>query len=381
MRERETKRALSNSIRLTYVITTEQNPEKIAHEIALEQTVELPADLIPHPSILEKIVGRVLNIQPESRNRYRVILEYSADIFADSFSRFLNMIFGNISFKRGIRLVEVTLPSDISQTFSGPAFGIEGLRAKAGILNRPLTCAALKPLGLSASELARICYEFSLGGIDIIKDDHNLGDHSFCTCQDRFRLCREAVLRAQEKTGKRTLYFAHVNGRVEAVRQQIDYAFTLEIDGLLVQPTVMGLDFFYSITRDKDLPFLLMAHPSLSGAFLGGCKEGISPGTWLGTLFRLAGADAVIFPSYSGRFSFNKATCREITHNLLAPLPGIAPSFPTPAGGMDISALPQILKFYPKDTIFLIGADLYRRGRNLQEKARQFSDILKGSFF
>ena len=40
--------------------------------------------------------------------------------------------------------------------FSGPRFGIEGLRARVGVIGRPLIPGALKPQGSTAAELAQI---------------------------------------------------------------------------------------------------------------------------------------------------------------------------------------------------------------------------------
>jgi len=362
-----------NWIRVSYLITTEENPQKLATEIAFEQTVEMPGHLISDPYILEKIVGQISEIQAEGENRYRVTVDYSPDILNGSLNQLMNLIFGNISLKKGIRLIDLTLPPDYLQKFTGPAYGVQGLRSRVGVWGRPLTCTALKPLGCSATDLARICFELSLGGIDIIKDDHNLGNQPRCSYQDRVRLCRQALLRAQEKSGRKTLYFTNINDSPQVMQQQIDYALELGVDGLLMQPVIIGLDYFRSIAENESYPFLLMAHPSLSGAFFTG-SEGIAPQVLLGTIFRLAGADAVIFPDFSGRFSFDELTCQQISTNLLAPLGALSPSFPTPAGGITLSNLPRIREKYPEDTIFLIGASLYELGQDLRENVKRFLD-------
>ncbi|MEW6379526.1 MAG: RuBisCO large subunit C-terminal-like domain-containing protein [bacterium] len=368
--------AQSNQIRASYLITTEEDPEKIATAIAFEQTVEMPEYLISDPRILEKIVGQISEIHAEGEDQYRIILEYSPDILNGSLNQFMNLVFGNISLMQGIRLIELALPPDFLQKFPGPAYGVSGLRSRTEIFGRPLTCTALKPLGCSAPELARICYELSLGGIDIIKDDHNLGNQPTCTYQDRVRLCREALLKAQEKSGRKSLYFTNINDSPGVMQQQIEYALELGVDGLLLQPVITGLDFFRSIAENQSYPFFLMAHPSLSGVFFTSSKEGIAPEILLGTLFRMAGADAVIFPDCSGRFAFDENTCRRISTNLLAPLGTILPSFPIPAGGIRLSNLPEVRGKYPEDTIFLIGAGLYGSGRNLQENVKRFLDQL-----
>lgn len=369
--------AQSNQIQASYLIITEENPEKVATEIALEQTVEMPRHLISDPYILENIVGRISEVHEETKNQYRITLEYSPDILTGSMGQLMNLIFGNISLKKGIKLIDLTLPPCFLRDYSGPAYGVEGLRNKTGVWGRPLTCAALKPLGCSALELAQICYELALGGIDIIKDDHNLGDQQACRYQDRVYLCRQALLKAQEKNGRKTLYFANINDCPHTMQQQIEYALELGVDGLLLQPVIMGLDLFRSIAENINYPFLLMAHPSMSGVFFSSNREGIAPEILLGTILRLSGADAVIFPDCSGRFPFDEATCRKISQKLLTPLGKILSSFPIPGGGISLSTLAKVQENYSDDTIFLIGSSLYESsGQNLRENVKYFMDAL-----
>ena len=53
--------------------------------------------------------------------------------------------------------------------------------------------------------------------------------------------------------------------------------------------------------------------------------------------------------------------CEAINRNLRQPLGTLRPSFPTPAGGIDVERMPDWIKRYGTDTIFLIGSSLYAR--------------------
>ena len=364
-------------ISLTYLLTTKANPKIFATEIAYEQSVEIPAELISEAKILKNIVGRIVSITPPiAKNQYQVIIEYPLAIINDSLNQLLNLMYGNISLKKGIKCIDLTLPESFMKRIHGPKYGVAGIREKLGVYDRPLSCAALKPLGKSPQELANICRQFALGGIDIIKDDHNLGDQIFCPFQDRLKLCKEAIDKGQEKTGRKILYFANITGSLEDMYKQIDFAARMNIDGLLFQPMIVGLDFLYSLVKNKNYSFFLMAHPALSGAFFNSPCEGIAPEVLLGTLFRLAGAEAVVFPNFTGRFSFDEDACRKIAQNLSTSELTIQPSFPTPAGGINMRTLPEIKKKYQSDTIYLIGADLYKSKGSLQERVKEFLDLL-----
>ena len=62
-----------------------------------------------------------------------------------------------------------------------------------GILNRPLICGVLKPVGLTPEELAGLAHEFVMGGLDLIKDDQGLVDQAFCRFDERIPRCAAAV--------------------------------------------------------------------------------------------------------------------------------------------------------------------------------------------
>ena len=53
--------------------------------------------------------------------------------------------------------------------FPGAKFGIAGLRELLGVPDHPLLCTALKRMGKSSEEFAKMAYCFARGGIDIIK--------------------------------------------------------------------------------------------------------------------------------------------------------------------------------------------------------------------
>jgi ribulose-bisphosphate carboxylase large chain len=102
-------------------------------------------------------------------------------------------------------------------------------------------------------------------------------------------------------------------------------------------------------SENRDLAFL--AHPSLGGA------ARIAPPALL-RLFRLVGGDAGIFPNYGGRFGYSKATCLALAAGLREPWGALRDAAPTPAGGMTIARVPEILAVYGPDAMLLIGGAL-----------------------
>lgn len=326
--------------------------------IALEQTVELPRALLTS-ALAERMAGRVEAVRQTGPRRALVDISYSLDAIGDDLPQCLNLLFGNISLKPGIRVVGLEWPAALLARFGGPGHGIAGLRALTGVSGRALLCTALKPMGLSAVELAQRCEAFARGGIDIIKDDHGLADQRAAPFAQRLARCQEAVTRANAASGGRSLYFPNVTAPAAQLPQRLAAARAAGCRGVLISPWLVGLD-TVRLIRDQ-YGLAILAHPALTGSLFGR-SAGMAPELVLGDLFRLAGADAVIYPNAGGRFDFSAATCMRINQHLRRPLGSLRASLPTPAGGMDVASAGHWLRRYGPDTLLLIGGSLYAQG-------------------
>src|SRR2546429_3047031 len=113
----------------------------------------------------------------------------------------LNLLFGNISLQSGVVVASIEWPLELLAALGGPRHGIAGLRELTGAPRRALLCTALKPLGVSATQLAERAYRFALAGIDLVKDDHSLSDQPPAPFRERVQRCQDAVERANRETG------------------------------------------------------------------------------------------------------------------------------------------------------------------------------------
>ncbi len=348
-----------------------------ARDICLEQTVEYPRDLIDSPHILENIAGRLFDLSRLARNRYRALIGFPVEVAGGELTQLVNLLFGNISLKPGIRLVDFRLPPDLLRCFPGPRFGRQGLRELLGVRGRPLLSTALKPMGLSARELARLAGQLALGGIDLIKDDHGLADQSFCPFQERVERCAEAVREANRRTGLRSIYLANVTAPADDLERRARLARRAGTGGLLIAPGIVGLDAMRRLAADHAIGLPVLSHPAFQGPFTLHRDGGLSHGVLYGMLNRLAGADAAIFPNHGGRFSFTPEQCRDLVRGTDIDLPGIRPIFPVPAGGMSLERVPELCEFYGPEAILLIGGDLHRHGPDLVQSCREFRRLVE----
>jgi ribulose-bisphosphate carboxylase large chain len=345
-----------------------------AEGIAVEQTIEFPADLIADDDIRNHVIGRIESVEAAGPAASLVRISYAVETTGGELPQLLNVVFGNCSLLPGVRLVQLDLPAELLRRFRGPRFGVAGLRRLLGVPARPILTSALKPMGLDAEAFAEIAGTMVRGGIDVIKDDHGLANQPFAPWEERIRACAAAVRRTNEVTGSRSLYMPSLNGPAGEITERARLAKAAGAGGLLVLPGLAGLDTMRSLASDDEIDLPIMGHPAFMGSFVIGDEAGIEHGVLFGTIFRLAGADLTVFPSYGGRFAFSRDACASIARACREPLGDLAPIFPAAGGGMTLDRVEELLGFYGPDSALLVGGDLHR-GDLLQNVARMHAAV------
>src|SRR3990172_4238459 len=321
---------MSDFLEITYHITCKrgESVETLACEIAYEQTVEVSDACIEEDFIRTEVVGQVRQIERVGDCLYVFVIGYHPDVTGYEVPQFLNMLYGNISIKDNIRIVDMRIPDKLMRIFPGPGYGIEGIRRLTGVYGRPLASTALKPMGADIKALVRMAEDFALGGGDIVKDDHGLANQRYCRFNERVQAVQEAVSRGNAQTGSCTLYFPNVIGPAHEIESQAAFAVHHGVRGVLMSPFIVGMDTVRHIAQKYNI--VVMGQPAFSGTHFHGPAHGITPALLLGTLFRLIGCDISIYPNAGGRFSFSLEQCHELNHHLTRPLNCIKPAFPCP---------------------------------------------------
>jgi len=324
--------------------------EDRAKKIAVEQSVEMPLAGVRDPDILDNIVGKVLDIGQRGERLFEATIGLSARTVGGDAGQLLNMLLGNTSMHEDVSLEDAEIPLSLLQAFGGPNHGIEGLRALADVERRALTCSALKPQGLSPENLSALAHEFALGGADFIKDDHGLADQDYAPFAERVPACARSMRDAAKVTGRLTHYVPSLWGSFEEIDARIRLARDEGLKAVMLAPALIGASNFVALKR-RHADFAFFAHPS----FTGGAR--IAQPLY-NKLYRIFGADAVIFATFGGRFGYSRETCRGIADGARKPLARLLPAMPVPAGGLTLARVKETLDFYGEETMLLIGGDL-----------------------
>ena len=129
-----------------------------AKDICLEQTVELPADLVPEGFIKDKVLGQIVEFGPAPGSRpeaWRALITHLNDNVGSDLPQLLNVLYGNISLKQGFKLERLKDCRKLWNRFKGPRFGRKGLRDLLGVPRRPLLCTALTHRSTRSAKAAK----------------------------------------------------------------------------------------------------------------------------------------------------------------------------------------------------------------------------------
>lgn len=440
----------SRGIAVTYRLTCDSEAEAtgFARAIAREQTVEVPPG-VGGDALQARVIGKVLGVAPvepgggppvglgaapaglgaapaslgaapagpipvrrrsaglippprQNAGRFHVRIGYPLEATGTELTQILNVVYGNVSLMGGVRVVDLDLSPVVLDALPGPRFGVGGIRTLVGAATRPMVCAAIKPLGLSSAELARLAASLARAGVDFVKDDHGLAEQPAAPFAERVGVVADAVAEANAATGGHAQYLPNVTGALDTLEERLERVVAAGLTGVLISPGLAGIDAVKWIAEGPR-ELVVMAHPAFAQT-APGRSEGIAPEVLLGTLCRVAGADMVIYPNVGGRFGWTEDVCLAINKRLRQPLgpirhrpggtrrrpgrtrrrrsharggpgqirrPGhIRRALPTPAGGMKVADAAACFARYGPDTVLLIGGSLLMQ-KDLEGAARR----------
>ncbi|MCE5300062.1 MAG: RuBisCO large subunit C-terminal-like domain-containing protein [Spirochaetia bacterium] len=365
------------SVTYSFDASSLSEAQKKAFGICVEQTIEFPYGLVKDNYIKKYITGRILSIK-KVKNRYLAELSYPESTTSYELTQFLNVMFGNTSIQKGVRVESFSLSGGLKKAFPGPRFGVAGVRKLTGVYGRPFVCSAIKPMGLSPKALAALAYKFAMGGVDFIKDDHGLSNQPFSPFKERVLRVSEAVRKANKETGLQCLYAPNVTAGSSSTMERALFAKRAGAGALVISPGLCGFASTLEISKNVKINLPILSHPAMLGSFTSCSGSGISHYALYGLITRLCGADAAIFPNYGGRFSFSKDECRSIISGCSCNFGGLKSVFMAPGGGMTIDKMAETRMFYGDDSIFLMGGGLFSSGPDLVENCKKFKRIVSG---
>ena len=376
-----------NFVIATYYCATKPttNMVKFAAALAIEQTcgtwLKVPGET---PEVRERAIGRVVGVYEApsyqigipadvTERHFIVRIAYPWHNFGAQFSMMLSTVIGNISSSGKVKLIDLEFPKSFLAEMKGPKFGVPGIRELLGVYDRPLLNNMIKPcIGLTPDKTAELAYEAAVGGVDVIKDDELVCDPPFCRLEDRVKAVMEAIKRADEVKGEKTLYAFNITAPAMQMRDNAYRAIDAGANALMVNFASCGLDTTRMITEDPNINVPILAHSDYTGAQYESEWSGLSATLIGAKLPRLAGLDMVIGLTPYGKFPMMMDTFVNMGIQMLAPLGHIKPVFPMPGGGTTQGHIEDVIHKFGKDVMIAAGGAIHGHPMGPAAGARAF---------
>ena len=357
----------SNHIVATYFMDDELPGEDFVDHLSLIQAMALEGSTGTWEKVEEdteevrrmlsgKLVG-YFEIPTDSASRRAAVVQlaFPIDAWGDNVPMLLLSVAGNcFAYSPKLRLLDLLIPDDLLGKFKGPKFGVPGIRELLDVPDRPLSLHIIKPkMGMTPQQVANQCYQTALGGADMMKDDEMTSDVYNSSFEDRLKAVLEALEKAEQKTGKRPIYFLSITDEPKRIFDKAARAVELGARGLLVCYSA-GLGAIRQLAEDPAINVPILVH----GSHMIASQPRIS---WpvFAKLARLCGGDLMLTPTYWS--SIPMVSLEEglrTSHVKLAPLGDIKPMWPMPCAGVYPGLTPVLVGEYGPDITIPAGGGM-----------------------
>lgn len=344
--------------------------------VAAESSIGTWAEVSTEKPYVMKLAARVFFVKKTGKNSAIIKIAYPHELFEFSnMPNFMSGIAGNVFGLRDIknlRLEDIDFPDVMLREFSGPEFGIKGIRKLLGVKKRPLIGTIIKPkLGLKTKDHARAAYNAWLGGCDIVKDDENLSSQGFNQFEKRLRETLKMRDRAERITGERKVYMINITAETTEMIKRARLAKRYGNEYVMVDVLTVGWSALQTLREaNKHLKLVLHAHRAGHAAFTRNPKHGISM-LVIAKLCRLIGIDQLHIGTIVGKMEGSKKEVISLDQEMEKKLirekgtvlsdnwRHIKPVFSVCSGGLHPGHIPALVKYLGKDIIIQMGGGIH----------------------
>lgn len=200
-----------------------------------------------------------------------------------------------------IRITDIQFPTSFLTSFPGPRHGIDGLRERLDVSDRPILLARIHDVGLPPSDTGEIARQLALGGADIIYTSPIFPDSDCSPFLERVDAVMKGIRAASKRTKRETLYFPSLTVSAASLLDMAAAALDRGAAGFETDMLSTGFSTVQAVRSALDA--FVIFYPITHSLFTRTPDAGIDFGVFL-KLGRLAGADLTCISSVVGRFEF-----------------------------------------------------------------------------
>ena len=331
--------------------------KEAAGGVAAESSVGTWTELTTQRAYVEKLVAHVFSIKGNI-----IKIAYPIELFElGNMPNVLSSIAGNVfglKALKNLRLNDVDFPDKIIDSFSGPKYGIQGIRKLLKVQDRPLVGTIIKPkLGLKTSDHARVAYEAWIGGCDIVKDDENLSSQRFNPFKERVIETLASRDKAENETGEKKVYMVNITAETSEMVKRAELVKAQGGEYIMVDILTCGFAALQTL-READLDVVIHAHRAGHAAFTKNPKHGISMKV-IAKVTRIIGVDQLHVGTAVGKMSETAEEVTENTEALKMKMGKLKQVMPVASGGLHPRLIPALMKLFGKDFAIQAGGGIH----------------------
>ena len=375
-----------DSLKAVYYIETNNNLQEVAEFLVELETTGKWSGKSKNPSdLFNACKGEVLKVKELERGKGYITLLYPLKNFNMEESAFscvwLSMIGGAthalIDYKKS-RLVDFELPEYAYKYFPGPGWGIDKTKQYLGIpVGDPVLGTIVKPTsGLTADEVADMCYQFASGGLQFIKDDEKMMNPVYCPLEERVRKVTDALKKAEDKAGKKVLYAPHISTGPKNILTFAETALKNGANALMLNIFAAGFNSL-KILRESGYDVPIYAHCGGKEAYGRTEGQGISPEV-IAKFARLMGGDYFKSNILDGYLvGGSKEEIKSLNNTMVMEIPGIKPMLPALSGGLKPTNFMDNLKEFGTNLMFLAGTGITQYPGGISAGVEVMKEVVK----
>lgn len=342
--------------------------KEAANTVALESSVGTWT-AVKGRDYVKKLRAKVFSIKGNL-----IKIAYPQALFeVDNVPNILSSIAGNIfgmKAVKNIRLEDVSFPKHILNAFSGPKYGIQGIRKMLNIKDRPLVGTIIKPkLGLITKHHAQSAYESWIGGCDLVKDDENLASQSFNKFEERIARTLEKKHLAEEKTGEKKAYLVNVTAETKEMIKRAQLVEDLGGNYIMIDLLTAGFSALQTL-REENFNLAIHAHRAMHAAMTRNERHGMNMMV-IADFARLIGVDTLHIGTGIGKLEgeisqieelaqeIENKKVKETKERLKQNWGKIKPVLAVSSGGLHPKHVPFLIKHLGKDLIIQAGGGIH----------------------
>jgi ribulose-bisphosphate carboxylase large chain len=331
--------------------------KEAAGAIAAESSIGTWTELTTVKPYLLKLAAHVFRLEGNVTR-----IAYPIELFEEgNMPNILSSVAGNVfglKALRSLRLLNIELPSELTESFKGPKYGIAGIRKILKVKERPLIGTIIKPkLGLKTEDHAKVAYESWAGGCDIVKDDENLSSQKFNLFEDRLHETLESRDKAEKETGEKKVYMINITAETEIMLDRADMVIDHGGEYAMVDILTCGWSALQTL-RNQDLKLVIHAHRAGHAAFTKNPIHGIAMRPIV-KIARAVGVDQLHIGTAVGKMSEAKSEVLENIEACKMEMNGLKPVMPVASGGLHPRLVPALLEIFGKDVIIQAGGGIH----------------------